>query len=670
MALKLWYPFTKDLSNNGYPFENIKTYNNIELCEDGKLGKCAYFNGGNIKVPTFFNENPQEMSLCAWLKATNNETNYGFHLCAWGNNMRICFLKDKSAVRAIINKGDGTTGYSSILKNTEVEIGKWYHIAVTYKNGRLKIYINGDIDIQHITATTELEIKDITPFSIGTYSSETASCYVNDYRLYDHCLSDTEVKEISKGLVLHYTMDNIYEENKVYDSSGFGNDGVLVGDILTLSNSQKYKNNILIKSQNINDYTSISGASYIRSKCEIGDVSQITINWWANIYSYGHQASGIFTSSQDGETPTNYLQAGFNQYDAVFKFLTTDDISNSLSATNLIMQNEWHMYSLVFNGETIKSYRDGILFESKDLVGKLKPFTQIFIGLSNAGGAYRKIIGEWSDFRVYSTALNEKDILQLYQERERIDNEGNLYCSELNEVERRVDYLESSGGQYIDTEYVPNQDTRLVIKFLSTSFNSQSLFGARKNYGTNNYSFWTSVDGTLTRDSYGSNNHINWDMIDFSQGAVIDKNKQNITIMMINSETNYFEERSYTQIFDCGVNLYLGTTNNNGSTMSFFVGKIYYCQIWDNDILVRDFLPVISTEEGHIGEACLFDTVENKYYYNQGTKKFTTNLDESTTNIDFTSKGIVNTDYIIEGKEQAKIKNDGNIIEVNEIYEN
>ena len=79
---------------------------------------------------------------------------------------------------------------------------------------------------------------------------------------------------------------------------------------------------------------------------------------------------------------------------------------------------------------------------------------------------------------------------------------------------------------------------------------------------------------------------------------------------------------------------------------------------------------MISTEEGHIGEACLFDTVENKYYYNQGTGKFITNLDESITNIDFTSKGIVNTDYIIEGKDKTKILNDGNIIEVNNLYEN
>ena len=79
---------------------------------------------------------------------------------------------------------------------------------------------------------------------------------------------------------------------------------------------------------------------------------------------------------------------------------------------------------------------------------------------------------------------------------------------------------------------------------------------------------------------------------------------------------------------------------------------------------------MISTEDGHVGEACLFDTVTNKYFYNKGTGKFTTNLDESTTDINFTNKGVVYTNYLIEGKNTAKIKKDGNIIEVNNIYEN
>ena len=51
---------------------------------------------------------------------------------------------------------------------------------------------------------------------------------MNDFRLYNHALSIKEVEEISKGLVLHYKLDNDYGTgNIIYDSSGYRNNGVL-----------------------------------------------------------------------------------------------------------------------------------------------------------------------------------------------------------------------------------------------------------------------------------------------------------------------------------------------------------------------------------------------------------------------------------------------------------
>ena len=49
-----------------------------------------------------------------------------------------------------------------------------------------------------------------------------------------------------------------------------------------------------------------------------------------------------------------------------------------------------------------------------------------------------------------------------------------------------------------------------------------------------------------------------------------------------------------------------------------FIGRIYYCKIYDNDTLARDYIPVIDSSE----RPCLFDKVEKKCYYNQGTGEF------------------------------------------------
>ena len=50
--------------------------------------------------------------------------------------------------------------------------------------------------------------------------------------------------------------------------------------------------------------------------------------------------------------------------------------------------------------------------------------------------------------------------------------------------------------------------------------------------------------------------------------------------------------------------------------------KFYSCKIWDDDELIRDFIPVISNEEGHVGEAALFDKVRKEFYYNHGSGNF------------------------------------------------
>lgn len=51
---------------------------------------------------------------------------------------------------------------------------------------------------------------------------------------------------------------------------------------------------------------------------------------------------------------------------------------------------------------------------------------------------------------------------------------------------------------------------------------------------------------------------------------------------------------------------------------NFSKGKIYYCQIYDNGTLVRDFIPCINPS----GEVGLYDLVGKKFYGNAGTGAF------------------------------------------------
>lgn len=59
------------------------------------------------------------------------------------------------------------------------------------------------------------------------------------------------------------------------------------------------------------------------------------------------------------------------------------------------------------------------------------------------------------------------------------------------------------------------------------------------------------------------------------------------------------------------------------NTSSTYV-NIYSYKIRDNNgNLVRDYIPVISCQEGHFGEACLYDKVNRVFYYSASTGSFT-----------------------------------------------
>lgn len=54
-------------------------------------------------------------------------------------------------------------------------------------------------------------------------TGQTSTQLLNDVRIYDHCLSTKEIKEISQGLILHYKLDGFnggVGENILTNSTG------------------------------------------------------------------------------------------------------------------------------------------------------------------------------------------------------------------------------------------------------------------------------------------------------------------------------------------------------------------------------------------------------------------------------------------------------------------
>ena len=197
---------------------------------------------------------------------------------------------------------------------------------------------------------------------------------------------------------------------------------------------------------------------------------------------------------------------------------------------------------------------------------------------------------------------------------------GYIKEGELPKEFTQVEYIESTGEQYIDTNVKVNNSQDIKIIFQGSNNNGDTLlFGARTSATSNNFSIYFN-DNFIELD-YGSytKNRIDVQNIGTNKAIleILGNNK-----FILNEIENELNEVS----FETEYNVYLFNANGNQFATKKFVGRIYYCKIAS----VRDFIPCYSNttvtdvngKKCPAGTAGLYDLVEGKFYTNQGTGEF------------------------------------------------
>lgn len=175
-----------------------------------------------------------------------------------------------------------------------------------------------------------------------------------------------------------------------------------------------------------------------------------------------------------------------------------------------------------------------------------------------------------------------------------------------------VGYIQSTGTQYFDTLFKPNQNTRVVMDAAYTETNSTTVFyfGARTGYQNSAFCLRLSNSNTNWMSEYAATSQ--YHTADSKQRQIVDFNKNTVSIGTTTGTHS-------AATFQCSCNLILFGLNNGGETMDYAKAlRLYSCQIYDNGTLVRDFWPCYDPD----GVACLYDKVEKKYYHNAGTGEF------------------------------------------------
>ena len=172
-----------------------------------------------------------------------------------------------------------------------------------------------------------------------------------------------------------------------------------------------------------------------------------------------------------------------------------------------------------------------------------------------------------------------------------------------------LEYIQSSGSQYINTGFKPNQDTKISITVDFPLSGTAWLYGGRTSAGSNSLGFLCE-DGSRYRFDYASS--VNALTVKPTGKFTIDSDKNKC---YINGELVF---TATYKTFTSPVNMYIFNNNNNGSLSGGSSAKLYNCSIYDNGVLIRNFIPC-KNASGTVG---LYDSINNQFYQNAGSGTF------------------------------------------------
>lgn len=189
-------------------------------------------------------------------------------------------------------------------------------------------------------------------------------------------------------------------------------------------------------------------------------------------------------------------------------------------------------------------------------------------------------------------------------------------------------YLESTGGQYINTGWNPGANAgRFTFDIEVQNTTNEAGHGAIGSRSVDAGRNWVIVNIHRTTDNktveqfgYGSTYH---------NLAIESSNIWTRARTYIDSSNYVFEatcddttlsEITPLQIFTNTANIYLFGINNKGSLFSSFpfIGKIRKAKFYDSGVLIKDFIPVLDWND----RPCMYDKVSEELFYNRGTGEF------------------------------------------------
>ena len=226
----------------------------------------------------------------------------------------------------------------------------------------------------------------------------------------------------------------------------------------------------------------------------------------------------------------------------------------------------------------------------------------------------------------YTKLLDEKE--KEYAQKLNINkNKENFLPDEYKQVE----YIESTGTQYIDIDVIPYKNFKAEVNFKTKKkIGEQYIVSSRKSVTSNDRFYLSAINSNGVIDGIGYNNykegtiHVTEDTEYYIVSDYTDGYQKVICNGSLTNESNY----NASDTAPWSTTIYLFT---RGVTKDFKAEILLYnCKLEIDGELVRNFIPcysittVTNADEESVpsNTVGLYDIVEGKFYTNQGTGTF------------------------------------------------
>ena len=440
-GLVAWYDFDNDVADASENDHNGSVFGASFV--ESPLNGAVSFDGSDdyLEIPTspVFEDMVHELTLSAWFKKTNSNTgtivakrNFVGNPCGERHHFELTCMPDNSVFFS--------ASHNCIeLNNTQVQsapdvfqLNEWTHVAVTYDNGVLLMYVNGEVVLEHDEGYREL-LPNNHWINFGRIHRSGGVSFFNEYAgdidesgIWNRVLSAEEINLLLTGQVASSVPEYVPSEGLVawWGMDGNGEDshtGTFDATNLTATPATG-------RFGNENGALMFSGSDEMRGPgggdMDAGLNNAITLSCWLNASQFAqNQGTAVFRHAVAGE-----------HYNWAFHLSPLGDDSNSnhpyfLAGPSLFENNggnisdfalqldEWHHVVLRVVDGLVDMHVDGVEVFSNQTNSSFETTSnaEFVFGSTNNTPANDNFIGLMDDVGVWNRGISDAEILALFQ---------------------------------------------------------------------------------------------------------------------------------------------------------------------------------------------------------------------------------------------------------------